>query len=248
MNVEFLLPGMEFDIFKKYPQLKYGISKKRHGSLKKITTDFNSADIFRRNEKDFLTKEGIKDSKIYELKQVHGNKVLNSENITGNATFVADALVTNESNKVLTITVADCYPIYLFDPTRKIVAIAHAGWRGITKDILCNVIDYFVLKFSSDPQDILVGIGPGLGKCHFEVKEDVLDNFTAYPEEIEHKNGKIFVDLSAILEKKMLERGLKRENIEFSGLCTYCENGKFFSRRRDKNSDEVMMAYIGMTV
>ncbi len=238
---------MEFDIFKKYSFLQYGISKKEHGSLKKFPADINSAGVFRKKEKIFLTEEGIEGVKIYELKQVHGNKVLNSENIADNATFIADALITDQPGEILTITIADCYPVYIFDPVYKVVAIAHAGWRGITKDILCNVIDYFVLKFSSNPKNILVGVGPGLGKCHFEVKEDVLGYFREYSDAIEERDGKTFVDLPAILEKKMLERGLKRENIDFSNLCTYCEEDKFFSRRRDKNSDEVMMAYIGMS-
>src|SRR3989344_70389 len=228
---------MQFELLKKYPELSHGISKK----------NYKQSEIFAANRKTYLNQQGLMPTRIAAVKQEHGNKVLYASLDEPTATFHADALFTDKPNIFLTINVADCYPIFVYDPVNKIAGLAHAGWRGITKQQFCNLIDSFVLKFNSEPQNIMVSAGPGIAKCHFEIQDDVLDNFKVYEDAIFYDKEKIFVDLPGILKKQILDRGVLLKNLQFSGLCTYCEEDLFFSRRRQKESDDVMMVYIGIT-
>lgn len=85
-----------------------------------------------------------------------------------------DALVTNEPNIALALNFADCVPILFYDPVKKIIAGAHAGWRGTAAQIGPKTIQKMIEEFSCEPSDIIAAIGPAIGKCCFEAKEDVL--------------------------------------------------------------------------
>lgn len=86
-----------------------------------------------------------------------------------------DALLTNEPNTALALNFADCVPIIFYDPVKKVVAASHAGWRGTVAKIGPKTVQKMVENFSSKPEDIIALIGPAIGKCCFEVGEDVLN-------------------------------------------------------------------------
>ncbi len=89
----------------------------------------------------------------------------------------ADAIVTAEREVVLAMSFADCVPLLFHDPRRAVIALAHAGWRGTARGIAITTIEAMQIHFGSRPQDILVGIGPAIGACCYEVSEQVRDIF-----------------------------------------------------------------------
>jgi len=230
---------MRFDIFGGYPNLKYGLSEKQDGSMKVFANGDNKG-----NRQKYFTDHQINNIVAAEL--VHGNFVYSANvNDAGKIIPNTDALATGQSNLFLSITVADCFPVYLFDPKTKIIALAHAGWRGIAAGIVKNTLDEMV-KIGGSPADFLCAIGLGIQQHHFEVRDDIIDKFSKYPLRIKH-GGKAMIDLPGIIKDQLLDFGLIDGNIEVSGECTYCLKDKYFSYRRDHPKNiEAMAAYIGM--
>jgi len=161
-----------------------------------------------------------------------------------------DGLITDKKNIALSTYHADCTPIFFYDPVKKIIGMAHAGWRGTIKNITGNMVQKFVAEFNSNPQDILAVIGPSLGQCCFEVDKDVAEIILSTNENYEKfmkiKGMKYHFDLWAINKYILLNEGLREENIEISGLCTKCNNDLFFSHRGQKGKRGLMSGIIMM--
>lgn len=213
-----------------------GLSEKKDGSMKR----------FLKNRYAFYKKKGLDRRIIISAGLSHGNKVVVVTDF-GSETVISDcdALISNNSKYLLTLTVADCLPIYFYDKNKQVVAIAHAGWRGVVSEIAVKVIKSFVDNYSSNPEDIQVFIGPHIKDCHFEIKDDIADNFKEEDSVI--RGGSRYVNLSQIVKKQLLLQGLKKSNINISDDCSFCLSEKYFSFRRDKPKIlETMQAYIGL--
>ena len=78
-----------------------------------------------------------------------------------------DCLVTQSPDIVLTLKVADCVPVYLFEPQKKIIGLAHSGWRGTVNGIITKTIE-LMYKQGAEVQKILVYLGPAIGVCCYE--------------------------------------------------------------------------------
>jgi hypothetical protein len=148
------------------------------------------------------------------------------------------------------VRVADCIPVLFFDPVQKVIGIAHAGWRGTVKEIAAKTAEVIVSRYNSDPARILVGIGPGIGPCCYEVDERVSSLFTkgfsSGEQLITERNGKQYLDLWEANRRQLLNTGIREENIELAGLCTACHPQTFFSHRREKGRTGRFAALIGM--
>ena len=86
-------------------------------------------------------------------------------------------LMTNSSGKVLCTCYADCVPLLFFDPVKNVIASVHSGWKGTIKLIGQETVFNMVNEYGSKVEDILVGIGPSIGPCCFEVQEDTYEQF-----------------------------------------------------------------------
>ena len=189
-------------------------------------------------------------------KQVHGDRVIEvREGDERRLSFLqcreeGDALVTSVPGLVLMVRIADCLPVMFFDPLRKVAGIAHAGWRGTVKKIAAKTVEVIMSRYNSDPARILVGIGPGIGPCCYEVDERVSSLFTksfsSGEQLITERNGKQYLDLWEANRKQLLEAGIRAENIEVAGLCTSCQNQLLFSHRKDKGKTGRFGALIGI--
>jgi polyphenol oxidase len=145
-----------------------------------------------------------------------------------------DGMVTNAPNIFLMVLVADCPGIVFFDPKKKAVGIAHAGWRPTLAKISRNVIDKMQKTYKSKSQDILCGISSSIGPCCYEVKEGVAREFGELPLPIiEQRDGKFFLNLWEANRRQLIEAGIREENIEVAGLCTSCRNELFYSLRKE---------------
>lgn len=155
----------------------------------------------------------------------------------------ADGLVTSEPNLFLVITVADCFPVYFYDPFCNAIGLLHVGWRGLIADIVPSMIQVLKNSFSSNPRELCLALGPGIQKCHFTVRDDVIGKFERYQKFIKTRNGDYGVDLEGIIIEQAREKGVR--HIESSGLCTFCSANKYFSYRREKPILKTMLAFIG---
>lgn len=151
-----------------------------------------------------------------------------------------DATVTDVPHLCLTVLMADCVPVLFFDPRKRVVAAVHAGWRGTVKLAAQNTANALRTKFSCDPVDILVGIGPSIGPCHYEVGPEVIseveETFGGTEGYIndESTEGKRYFDLWEANKRQIIETGIPGQNIEVAQICTYCNPHLFFSERHQK--------------
>jgi len=153
-----------------------------------------------------------------------------------------DGLTTNKKDKVLSLTFADCTPIYLFDKNQKVIANIHSGWKGTVKKIAKKSVEFMKEKYNSNTEDIICVIGPTIRKCHFEVKQDVRDIF--YNEfkymqnindiiEYNEETESYFIDTVEINKNLLKEEGIPEENIIDSKVCTYCNSDIIHSYRKE---------------
>ncbi|AKL95612.1 hypothetical protein CACET_c21660 [Clostridium aceticum] len=150
-----------------------------------------------------------------------------------------DALITDASAVALMTFHADCVPLLFADPVEKIVAAVHAGWKGTALKIGQKTVEKMMKEFDSRAEDIVVAIGPSIGKCCYEVSSEVIQrfntNFTnasniAFPT----SEGKYMLDLWEANRIALKEIGLVDRNISIAGLCTACSTDLFYSHRKEK--------------
>lgn len=201
-----------------------------------------------KNRERLAENMGIPLSDFAIAKQVHsGTVTLVTEGMRGygaadldTAVEETDALVTDVTGLCLTVLMADCVPVLFFDPQERVVAAVHAGWRGTVKLAAQNTINTLRETFGCKPTDILAGIGPSIGPCHYEVGPEVIsqveDTFgsTAGYINDESTDGKGYFDLWEANKRQIIEAGIPAQNIETAQICTYCNPHLFFSERHQK--------------
>jgi YfiH family protein len=230
--------------FEDLQNIIWGISEKQDGRMKILEETDTEA---RENRGRFFMNRGLAPERIVSAGLVHSNQVAVVKD--AEVLFIAesDGLVTDQKNLILSLTVADCVPIYFCDPVRQAVGLAHAGWKGVAGNIVKEVVSNMQDEFASRPEDIVVWVGPHIGPCHFEVQNDVASQFADFGDSMVLREGKTFIDLSVVIQAQLQRSGIQLENIGFSPECTFCEDNKYFSYRRDKPARlEAMVAYIGL--
>jgi hypothetical protein len=188
--------------------------------------------------------------------QVHGDKVIEvKKKDEARSSFLpwrekADAMVTSIPGLILMVRIADCVPIIFFDPFQKVVGIAHAGWKGTVEKIGVKTVKVFTDQYHSDLADILVGIGPSIGPCCYEITDQVgslyREGFSCGEGLIEERDGRSYLNLWEANRRQLLGVGIREENIELADLCTSCHDETFFSHRREKGRTGRFGALIGM--
>lgn len=157
-----------------------------------------------------------------------------------------DALITNVKGVVLTILTADCVPILLYDKQKEVVAAVHAGWKGTKAQIVSKTVHKMIEMYGCDPKEIIAGIAPSIGRCCYEVNEDVAEHFFNIPESFTPIGEKYMLDLPFINKLQLLDVGLQEKNIEMSHTCTACDVERFFSYRKEQGCSGRFMSMIGI--
>lgn len=161
----------------------------------------------------------------------------------------ADALVSDDPARVLSVRVADCVPVLLATPDGRAVAAVHAGWRGVIAGIVPKAIAQLrTLTNDSTHEDVIAAIGPCIGGEAFEVGAEVLAEFTrvfgADAPCRTRPDGKGHVDLREAVRRQLRAAGLKDDQIDSTDRCTYRDREEFFSHRRDNGITGRMAAII----
>jgi YfiH family protein len=179
------------------------------------------------------------------LKQIHGVTVSTPalRQALGVGPFDADASVTNIPDEVLAVLTADCMPVLFTSNSGNVIGAAHAGWRGLSGGVLENTVQAMcALSVGLSPQDISAWMGPAIGPAAFEVGEDVLQAFAGQIQSIRLKAftpiidrpGKYWANLYLLARDRLSALGI--EQIAGGDFCTFTDQEKFFSYRRDKET------------
>jgi len=180
-------------------------------------------------------KIGIK--QLYEMDQVHGRKIKIIRNkdvnkIKNNIISNTDGLITNVKNIFLMVKTADCFPIILFDPIKKVIGVLHVGKKGLEENILLNGIKKLIKYFGVKPENILVGIGPGIYRCCYKYKKNFQENSLIWKTFLKKENNQYkSLDLFGFIINQLAKLGIKKENIESANICTACSS-QYFSHFR----------------
>lgn len=165
-----------------------------------------------------------------------------------------DGLITNEEGIVLVTIFADCVPLYFYDPIKKVIGLAHSGWKGTVGKIGKCMVEAMSHTFGSNASDILVGIGPCICQDCYEISKDVAEQFYHNFTNVE-KNGiitkgnvedKFQLNLVAANKQIFLESGILEQNILVSNVCTSCNKETLFSHRASQGKRGNLGAFIGL--
>lgn len=146
-----------------------------------------------------------------------------------------DALMTNMPDICIGVSTADCIPIILYDPEHHAAAVVHSGWRGTVANIAGVAVTSMQMAYHSRPEIMKAVIGPGISMQNFEVGDEVYEQFAVagYPmEQITRRFEKWHIDLWHCCRLQLEDVGLKGDNIQTSGICTYDHFDDYFSARR----------------
>ncbi len=239
-----------------------GVSEGPYASLNLGRSVGDDPSRVRENRLRFAAAAGIDAQRQVAPRQVHGAEVrvvsagTLAEWPPGDALWrgdgEADALVAGEPGPALTITVADCVPVYFLDRVRRAVGLAHAGWRGTVGGVASAVLEAMADHFGTRPADCLVAIGPSIGPCCYEVDEQVVNPLAArtgrWEEAVrERDGGRWMLDLKVANAIILTEAGVPEANIFVSGYCTACRRDFFYSHRGEGGVTGRLAAVISLS-
>ncbi len=230
--------------------IKHGFSTRLGGvsqpPFDSMNLGFNRGDddeAVRENYRRICAAIGVQDTDVVLSAQTHTTNIYKAtaadrgRGITYPRGYTdVDGLVTNEPGVVLCTHYADCVPLFFVDPVKRAVATSHGGWRGTVGGIAQRTVERMTAEYGSRPADILVGIGPSIGKCCFEVDAPVLDAFLCLDFfdadcYIDDGNGKYRIDLWEVNRRYALRAGVKVQNITVTDICTKCHPDVLWSHR-----------------
>lgn len=184
---------------------------------------------------------------VIQSHQTHGDKVavIDHPGYTREDLEGIDAMVTNLPGVAIGARTADCTPVFLYDPVRKAVGAVHCGWRGTVLKVSQRAIEKMAEAYGSKAEDMKAVIGPGIGPSSFQVGGEVVEEFGKAGFDMDAiltdegpvvegtMDGGFHIDLWEANRLTLIEAGLKAENIQVSGICTYENNDMFYSARKE---------------
>lgn len=179
--------------------------------------------------------------RIVHAHQVHGRTVrFHREGPPGlHLADPCDGHVTVDADVLLTVTLADCVPVFVVDPARRAVALLHAGWRGAAAGVLERGLETLRERARSVPGELLVHLGPAICGACYEVGPEV---FAALG--LEAPPDPAPIDLRSVLAARAVAAGVSAGNVSVSALCTRCSGEGLFSHRGGDRARQV--AYLGI--
>lgn len=243
-----------------------GISKPPYDSLNLAYHVGDDPNDVLDNRRLLLNKLGFENGSWTCAEQVHGKRVavVREEDrgkgyIDRSSAFQdTDALVTNVPGMLLTSFYADCVPLYFMDPVKKVIGLAHAGWKGTVQAIAEEVVHVMETEFGSQRTHIYGAIGPSIGGCCYEVDDTVMDKVrpildgisqvpaTSFIESPSQNAGKTMLNLKELNRIIMIKAGILPTHIEYTSWCTSCHTDKFFSYRTEGGVTGRMASWIGL--
>jgi len=221
-----------FEILKDRSGLVHGVSTRQLGDMTALKQREK-----KKNQERFLNLLGLDRSNLVTMEQIHDSRMgMATSSHRRKEIKRADGLVTVEKNLILAVKTADCASLVAYEFERKILGVAHAGWKGVIKKIGKNLI-FQMKKLGAREEKILIAIGPHIGPCCYQFsRKDINQFLTVFgdlPGMVIKRDGRFYLDLEKPLVNQLLKMGLLSKNIEVCQLCTVCKNDQFFSVRKE---------------
>jgi len=230
-----------------------GVSRAPYNSL---NLGFNTDDVRYHvdgNRSTLARTFDLPPHRLLTVKQVHGTDVLvvdqPNPDLSHFLQVECDAVITDQVGMMIGVLVADCYPVLLYAPERKVAGVVHVGWRGAAAGILNKTVQAIQASFGCRPAELLAAIGPGIGAHKYEVDRQVREAFragTGHWEEIaeEVALGKWHLDLRRSCLLQLADAGLTEAALSAADECTCCHREMLFSYRRDAGKTGRQMGFI----
>lgn len=238
-------------VFESLPDLVAAEST-RHGGVSpapfaSLNVGINTADDpanVAENRRRFFSSLGIDSQQVASSYQVHGDQILT---VTQPGRFEGyDALITNQPNHFLTVTVADCTPILIYDAGQRAVAAIHAGWRGTVARLVQKTVRAMQEQFGTQPEQCFAYIGTCIDRDSFEVGPDVAESFDERYKRFDDERQKFLVDLKEANAAQLAAAGIPAGQIGVSPYSTVLHNRDYFSYRAESGNTGRMLALIGL--
>jgi len=257
------LKYIEFECLKKYGDLLTHCMSTRIGGVSTgecstLNLGFNRNDCRENvieNYKLLCNSVGIDTRNLIMSNQVHETVVWTVDESDKGKGFTrdsdiigADGLLTVTPEVCMVTYYADCVPVFLFEPVTKAAALLHSGWKGTLKSIVSEAVTAMGSLPGFKAERVVAVVGPSIGSCCFEVREDV---YRLFAEKYQNhsfyrpsNDGKWMIDLQGIIKSELLRQRLLDENIHISGICTKCRKDLFFSHRGDNGKTGSLAAFM----
>jgi YfiH family protein len=193
------------------------------------------------NRRRTFSAFGRSPDSIHDVWQVHSAvvAVANGPRLANQPHMRADAIITDRPGVTLFMRFADCTPICLFDPVRRVIGLVHAGWRGTVRKVGAAAVAAMQTEYGVRPENILAGIGPTIGPDHYQVGSDVVEQMTlAFGADAsrlivrsENDDPGVKLDLWAANRLTLQMSGVR--HIETAEICTACATQDWFSHRAE---------------
>jgi purine-nucleoside/S-methyl-5'-thioadenosine phosphorylase / adenosine deaminase len=234
--------------------------------------EWDSRENVLENRKRFFASLGAEKMHFVGLRQIHSDIIHRVNCKPAEEPLQGDAQFTRERGVLLTVQTADCVPILLADTKQRAVAAVHAGWRGTLRRVTVKTLGRMQMEFGTDPADVIAALGPGIGRCCYEVGPEVAREFQAqFPEAQEWFEAlpnffaaaedpnwlpwltmrppghpapepRARLDLLTANRTILVTAGIPPANIVSSEFCTSCRTDLFFSYRREHPTGRQMAA------
>ena len=206
--------------------------------------------VISQNICDMKLAVGIHDGRIITMKQVHGDNIVEVKDKSLKEAGEADGMVTAEKDIYLGVLTADCLPLLFVAPKQKLVAAVHAGWRGTLAGLAEKTVHFFKTQYDVEADELEVALGPSIGVCCYEVKDDVAGPLMKRwgkltTPSIVVKKGKSFINLRRLNRDILRASGVPGNRLFQVGPCTSCAADEFFSYRREHSETGRQISFIG---
>jgi len=239
-----------FDIFKPFDELIHAFSTRIGGvsappfdtlNLGLHTPD--NRENVQQNRQLFFDQLGISQTRIVFPQQIHSAKVeiITTPGIVKNR----DGLITAQKNLFLSVQTADCFPVFIYDPRKEVVALVHSGWRGTAADICGRTIEAMNERFGCKAADLIVAVGAGVQQSCYQVDDKTAAFFKPAFLQPEGK-GHYKLDVQGAIIDQLRNKGVPETQIEVDSTCTHCAAKLYYSYRRDGVQSGRMMGIIGI--
>ena len=213
-----------------------GVSRPPYATLNLCRSDGEDPAAVEENLRRASHALGLEPGKFVRPSQVHGARVGVVERVDlGTVHPDTDALVTAAPAVPLLMCFGDCASVLFFDPVRRVIGMAHAGWRGVVAGSVTATVRAMTEQLGCDPADLWAGIGPTIGPCCYAVGPEVVAAVEAAcppgADVVRAVGGRTHLDLPAAVQAQLHAAGL--EQVEDAGLCTACHVDEFFSHRAE---------------
>lgn len=191
----------------------------------------------RENKQRIFSAMGLAVEQAYEVWQVHSDRVVNTSTPRDDQKLLkADAIITAAPGVVLFMRFADCVPVLFYDPQKRVIALAHAGWKGTAAKIAANVVSEMTSCFGCKPGNILAALGPSICVDHYQVGEEVVqamqESFGPVADGfLTIKKDQTHLDLWQANIDILTCAGI--QSVELAQICTACDNKDWYSHRHE---------------